>query len=91
MVASLLKPAARVPTNQWEAFMSALADGDAKGMWLGANGAVALLCGPLVGVSLVSKLATGQGLPGEGLAWLGLGAALVTQVYKFASAMYGEM
>ena len=50
---------------------------------------------PIIGVSLLTKLVTGEGLPGvalgalEGLAYLGFVAAVVTEVIKFAQGMQG--
>jgi len=75
--------------------MMALVEGDGKGMWFNAYPVVAATCAPVVGVSLVAKLATGHGLPGtflgavEGVAWLGVVAAGVSAVVAFATAMYG--
>jgi hypothetical protein len=33
VVQRLLKPASKIPTNQWESFMANLSAGDAKGCW----------------------------------------------------------
>jgi hypothetical protein len=59
----LLRPAAKKPANQWERGMAALDKGDAKGVWLAVSGVALKASLPVVAVSLVVKLATGEGLP----------------------------
>lgn len=64
VVRSLIRPSARMPTNTWEAFMAALDSGDAKGVWLAASRPLLKYYAlPVVGVSLLVKAATGDGLP----------------------------
>jgi hypothetical protein len=64
VVRSLIRPSARMPTNAWEAFMSAADAGDAKGAWLAASRPLLKFFAlPVVGVSLLTKAATGEGLP----------------------------
>lgn len=70
VVERLLRPAAKVPTNSWETFMSCLSDGDAKGCWMVVSGKAALFSAPVVLAALVSHLATGgPGGQGEGSSW----------------------
>ena len=59
----LLKPASRTPSSRWETLMLAVHEGDVKGVWLAASAPALKLSAPLVGVSLVSKILTGHGLP----------------------------
>eukprot|EP00884_Botryococcus_braunii_P014047 jgi/Botrbrau1/22643/Bobra.176_1s0065.1 len=88
VVRQLLKPASRVPGNRWEAFFAAADSGDLKGLWVAGARPVAFLCTPIVAVSLAVKAVTGEGLQGvflgavEGLAYLGLAAALLTELYQ---------
>lgn len=95
VVSSLFVPAAKVPSNPWEAFFMAASNGDASGMWFVLTPNVIKLSLPIIGVSLATKLVTGEGLPGvflgtvEGLAYLGFVSACVTEVVKFAGGMQG--
>lgn len=96
VVERLLRPAAKVPTNSWETFMSCLSDGDAKGCWMVVSGKAVLFSAPVVLAALVSHLATGGSLPGfvggsvtEVLAGLLLVSGLTTEVVKFAQGMQG--
>ena len=59
----LLRPASRMPTNRWEQLMLSVHEGDAKGVWLGLSWPMLLTSAPVVGISLVCKLLTGEGLP----------------------------
>ena len=64
VVRSLIRPSARMPTTPWEAFFSALDAGDPKGAWLAASRPLAKYYAlPVVALSLLAKLLTGQGLP----------------------------
>ena len=59
----LLRPASRMPTNRWEQLMLSVHEGDAKGVWLGLSWPMLLSSAPVVGISLMCKLLTGEGLP----------------------------
>ncbi|KAK9829020.1 hypothetical protein WJX72_003447 [[Myrmecia] bisecta] len=91
----LLKPTSRMPTNQWEVFFSAVDDGDVMGVWFALSGLVLKWSLPVVGVSLICKAFTGEGLPGvflgsvEGLAYLGVAAGAGTQLWKLVKGMSG--
>ena len=64
VVRSLIRPSARMPTTPWEAFFSALDAGDPKGAWLAASRPLAKYYAlPVVGLSLLTKALTGDGLP----------------------------
>lgn len=64
VVKSLLKPSARIPSNNWETLFQALHSGDAKGVWFAAAGPLLVYFAlPVVGLSVVVKAATGEGLP----------------------------
>jgi len=95
VVAQLFRPAAKVPSNAWETFLLAASDGDGKGMWYSVSPLVVKLSLPVIAVSLVHKLVTGEGLPGvflgtvEGLSYLGFVSGIFTQVIKFAQGMQG--
>ncbi|KAL3150302.1 hypothetical protein ABBQ32_000150 [Trebouxia sp. C0010 RCD-2024] len=84
----LIRPAARTPTSRWETLMLSVHEGDLKGIWLAASAPVLTVSVPVVGVSLLTKLLTGHGLPGtflggvEGLAWLFLVAGTITQAQQ---------
>jgi hypothetical protein len=53
-----------VPSNNWEAFFQSLHSGDARGVWFAASGPLLKYFAlPVVGLSLVVKIATGEGLP----------------------------
>lgn len=93
VVKQLFQPAAKVPSNAWEAFFMSASSGDAAGVWLVLTPSIIKLSLPIIAVSLVTKLATGEGLPGvflgtlEGLSYLGFVAAGATQVVKLAKGM----
>lgn len=95
VVAQLLLPSAKVPSNAWETLLLAAADGDGKGVWFVLSPSVIKVSVPIIGVSLLTKLITGEGLPGaalgalEGLAYLGFASAAITEVVKFAQGMQG--
>ncbi|DBA68189.1 TPA: hypothetical protein ACH3X2_013898 [Trebouxia sp. C0005] len=84
----LLKPAARTPSSRWETLMLSLHEGDVRGVWLAASAPILKYSAPVVGVSLVTKVLTGHGLPGgflggiEGVSWLLLVAAFITQAQQ---------
>lgn len=59
----LLKPAAKIPSSRWETLMLSVYEGDVKGVWLAASAPALKYAAPVVGVSLLSKLLTGHGLP----------------------------
>ena len=59
----LLKPASKTPSSRWETFMLSVYEGDIKGVWLAASAPALKLSAPVVGVSLVTKVLTGHGLP----------------------------
>lgn len=59
----LIRPAARTPTSRWETLMLSVHEGDVKGIWLAASAPLLTVSGPVVGVSLLTKLVTGHGLP----------------------------
>lgn len=59
----LIRPAARTPTSRWETLMLSVHEGDLKGIWLAASAPVLTVSVPVVGVSLLTKLLTGHGLP----------------------------
>ncbi len=88
-------PPAQIPSNAWEAFFTAASDGDVSGMWFVLSPSVIKLSAPVIGVSLLFKLGTGEGLPGlflgtvEGLAYLGFVSGVVTEVLKFSQGMQG--
>lgn len=96
VVAQLLRPTAKVPTNRWETFLMAAGDGDAAGMWFVLSPYALQLSLPIIGVSLATKAVTGEGLPGvalgavEGLAYLAFVAAAVAEVLKLAQSVKGE-
>ena len=48
---------------RWETLFNALDADDGAGVWLAASPALAVGAAPVVGVSLLYKLATGSGLP----------------------------
>ncbi|GMH39780.1 hypothetical protein BSKO_07678 [Bryopsis sp. KO-2023] len=95
VVKELLKPASRVPRNQWEVFFLAMSGGDYKGMWFAISRPTWIWSLPIVGVSLVTKITTGEGLQGvflgtvEGFAYLFLLAGLGTEVVKLLQGMQG--
>ncbi|KAG1666296.1 hypothetical protein FOA52_004777 [Chlamydomonas sp. UWO 241] len=89
VVAQLFKPSAKIPTNQAETFFLAASDGDASGMWFSLTPILFKLSVPVCLLSLVVRLAGGDGLPGDGAAYVLLAATAATEVYKFAKAMYG--
>ncbi|KAK9915073.1 hypothetical protein WJX75_004413 [Coccomyxa subellipsoidea] len=89
VVRSLLKPSSRAPTNSWVKFFKAVDGGDAAGAWTAASPALLRYYAlPVVGVSLITKAATGEGLPGvflgtvEGFAYLTALAAGITEMVK---------
>lgn len=59
----LIRPAARTPTSRWETLMLSVHEGDLKGIWLAASAPVLTVSAPIVGVSMLTKLLTGHGLP----------------------------
>ena len=59
----LLKPAARTPSSRWETLMLSLHEGDVKGVWLAASAPILKYSAPVVGISLITKVLTGHGLP----------------------------
>ena len=59
----LIRPAARTPTSRWETLMLSVHEGDIKGVWLAASAPLLVASAPVVGASLLIKLATGHGLP----------------------------
>ncbi|EIE19457.1 hypothetical protein COCSUDRAFT_31253 [Coccomyxa subellipsoidea C-169] len=64
VVRSLLKPSTRAPANNWVRFFKAVDAGDAAAAWAAATPALLKFYAlPVVGVSLVTKAATGEGLP----------------------------
>lgn len=64
VIKTLLKPAAgRVPQSQSEVFFYSLSAGDWKGMWFAISGTAVKISIPIVIVSLMTKLVTGEGLP----------------------------
>lgn len=83
----------QVPTTAWETFFLALSDGDAQGVWYALSWPCTKAGAPVVAASLLCKLITGEGLPGdllgavEGVSYLLVAAGLATQVYKFANEM----
>lgn len=60
VVKRLLRPAAKVPSNNWESFMANLSDGDAKGCWYVVSRKVALYTAPVVALALVVHQTTGM-------------------------------
>eukprot|EP00877_Chromochloris_zofingiensis_P007153 jgi/Chrzof1/2691/Cz11g25110.t1 len=95
VVARLLKPSARVPTNSWETFMLSASAGDVAGCWMVVSGKAALAAAPVVAVAAVTHVLTGHGFPGvagtllEGLFILLLIGGVSTEVIKFAQGMQG--
>lgn len=89
VVGSLLKPSAKIPTNNWDVLFNSIYDRDLKGIWLASSGNVAKLCGGVLGLSVVLKVVTGEGLGVWPLCLLGLGSALVTEVLKISGGMQG--
>ncbi|GIL60390.1 hypothetical protein Vafri_14995 [Volvox africanus] len=95
VVAQLLQPAAKVPTNSWETFLLAANAGDGTGMWFvlspfilrtsAAAGAASLLWG-LLPWSGGTGLLPDPVLLGCGFAVCG---CIVTEVMKFAQGMQG--
>ena len=64
VVKSLLRPSSRAPANSWVEFFKAVDGGDAAGAWSAATPALLKYYAlPVVGVSLLTKAATGEGLP----------------------------
>ena len=59
----LIRPAARTPTSRWETLMLSVHEGDIRGVWLAASAPLLTAAAPVVGMSLLTKLATGHGLP----------------------------
>ncbi|KAF8060508.1 hypothetical protein HT031_004684 [Scenedesmus sp. PABB004] len=98
VVARLLKPAARVPTNNWESFMANLAAGDVKGCWYVVNRKAALFAAPVVTAAAAVHAATGHGLPPllggsvvEVLAVALLVAGLGTEGVKYVEGTGGQI
>ncbi len=60
VVASLVRPASKVPSNTAEAFMLAVSEGDATSAWQVAAPTVLLLSAPVVVASFTCKLVTGE-------------------------------
>jgi hypothetical protein len=93
VVARLLRPARTPPGTAWETFMLALSAGDAAGMWFVLSPRTLPLSGLAAAAALVSRVATGHGLPGaagtavEVAAAVLLPAALVTEVIKFSGGL----
>lgn len=59
----LIRPAARTPTSRWETLMLSVHEGDIRGIWLAASAPLLTASAPVVGISLLTKLVTGHGLP----------------------------
>lgn len=60
------------------------------GIWYALSWPLTKLAAPLLGVSLLTRALTGEGLPGEqALAGLVV-AGVFTGVWKFANEMYGH-
>ena len=95
VVRRLLKPSNVIPQSEIEVFMASVYSGDTFGAWQVASGKVLLACLPVVAVSIVCKVATGDGLPGvflgsvEGLAWLLAVVSVGTQGYKVVRDLSG--
>jgi hypothetical protein len=90
VVGQLLRPANKLPANQWEVLFMALSEGDAQGVWYASSANTVKLTAPLAGLVLLWHAAGGADLgAGEGLLWSGLGAGLFTEVYKFVRGMLG--
>lgn len=91
VVRNLLKPSARMPSNQWEVLFAALYAGDARSVWFAVSGTVlkaALVAG---GGDLLAHLVLGRGLTGfadVSLFALAL-VCLATEVAKFSGGMQG--
>ena len=64
VVKRLLKPSNAIPQSEAEVFMASISSGDTLGAWQVASGKVLLFCLPVVGASVLCKVATGEGLPG---------------------------
>jgi hypothetical protein len=60
VVARLLKPAAKVPSNSWETFMLSLSEGDLKGCWFVVSGSAVLLSAPVLVAAALTHLFTGE-------------------------------
>lgn len=65
VVARLLKPSARVPTNSWETFMLSASAGDVAGCWMVVSGKAALAAAPVVAVAAVTHVLTGEQSPAD--------------------------
>lgn len=63
VVKQLLRPARRKTEGRAETFMLALSEGDFGGMWLSASDVALKAALPVVAISLLTKAATGHGLP----------------------------
>ncbi|KAK9863070.1 hypothetical protein WJX84_001812 [Apatococcus fuscideae] len=92
---TLLKPTAKVPTNQWETFFMALSVGDALGVWFAISSPALKGAAILFTDFFVFDLIRGKGLQGSLVGWgqeicyiLAL-ACVLTEGIKFAQGMQG--
>ena len=93
VVAQLMRPANKLPANQWEVLALSLSEGDARGVWYATSAATVKLTAPLAGGLLLWHAAgggsAGLGL-GEVLVWAGLAAGVGTWALKYMQG-YGEL
>ena len=89
VVKSLLKPSAKIPTNNWDVLFNSIYDGDVKGIWLSSSGNVVKVCAAVLGLSIVLKIVTGDGLSVWPLCAVGLFSGLITEVLKISGGMQG--
>lgn len=95
VVRGLLKPSAKIPTNQWEVLFSALYSGDAKSVWFAVSSGVLQAALVVGGVDLAARLALHDGsglLPGvaEAVLLAAVLVCLVTEGLKFTTGGIGE-
>jgi hypothetical protein len=90
VVGQLLRPANKLPANQWEVLAMSLSEGDARGVWYATSAATVKLTAPLAGGLLLWHAAggAGQGVA-EALVLAGLLAGSATEVFKFVRGMLG--
>lgn len=90
---SLLKPASKVPENEWEDFFLALSQNDYQKMWFQISTPTTFSVTPIILASLVAKISTGSGFEGvfwgsvEGICFLIFMAGLFTEAVKYGQRM----